>query len=195
MQALAPSEREVVIAQLSESFAQDRLSLGEFEHRVAAAYRATTVADLTALTVDLTDRTDLAAGTRVAQSPYAGTSMMVGRVSAIWGNVERRDAGSVPLYLELQAIVGNVELDLRAALFAPGITEIAISAVMGNIEVKLPPDIDVENHAHSIVGSIKCQGREWHMAPHAAVSVVRVTGRAVLSSIAITVDEESVRRA
>lgn len=106
MQALAPSEREVVIAQLSESFAQDRLSLGEFEHRVAAAYRATTVADLTALTVDLTDRTDLAAGTRVAQSPYAGTSMMVGYVS-----------------------------------------------------------------------------------------VVRVTGRAVLSSIAITVDEESVRRA
>lgn len=47
LQALAPSEREVVIAQLSESFAQDRLSLGEFEHRVAAAYRATTVADLT----------------------------------------------------------------------------------------------------------------------------------------------------
>ena len=49
----ATREREAVIAQLSAGFADDRLSLEEFESRVSAAYRATTTTDLVALAADL----------------------------------------------------------------------------------------------------------------------------------------------
>src|SRR5256885_17237610 len=46
-------ERERVIQQLSDHFANDRLSLDELEARMDLAYKAATVTDLQRLTADL----------------------------------------------------------------------------------------------------------------------------------------------
>ena len=52
---VSPAARERVIALLTEGYAQDHLTLDEFERRAAAAYAARTPADLATLTADLGD--------------------------------------------------------------------------------------------------------------------------------------------
>src|SRR5689334_14865788 len=105
------AERERVVEQLSQAFAQDLLPLEEFERRVALAYRVESPGDLRALTVDL-----------VAPAPTSGamTPATSQRIGAVLSNMERRGMQVVPARLEVRAFLANVELDLaRARLSSP----------------------------------------------------------------------------
>lgn len=128
--------RDRVIVQLTESFARDELGIEEFEARIDAAYCAQSQADLDALVADIR-RPD----------PYEGAAIVVAReerkdeghaattlgplvrvesrpvVRALFSNIERGDPSVMPRVTELEAIFGNIELDLRRATFAPGVTE------------------------------------------------------------------------
>src|SRR4051794_28233707 len=127
---VSPAARERVIALLSERYAQDYLSLDEFERRAAAAYAARTPADLAALTADLGD----------AGVPAARPSLPAMNVGVVLGSIVR-DMHAVPRVLDVRTVLGNVELDLTHATFAPGVTEIALHAFMGNIEIQLPAHV------------------------------------------------------
>ena len=61
---VSPAARERVIALLTDRYAQDHLSLDEFERRAAAAYSARTPDDLATLTADLGDTGDTVPGVR-----------------------------------------------------------------------------------------------------------------------------------
>lgn len=171
-------EREHVIERLAHCFAHDLIPVEEYEYRVDAAYRAPTRAALAALVGDLApdDLLDTAAAT-----------MLPRQVSAILGNVEQSISGMVPPLLRVRAILGNTELDLSRARFAPGVTEIYILGLMGNVEIVLPPGVEVENHGASFLGNFEYHGAPGRtVVPAGSLCVVRLTGRAVMSSVAIT---------
>src|SRR5215207_6929038 len=120
---VSPAARDQVIAELTDRYAHDHLTLEEFERRAAAAYAATTPAALTALTADLGSNDSLA---RRSSGPAMNIGVMLGNVV--------RSLHTVPSRLEVRSLLGNVELDLTRSIFAPGVTEISLHAMMGNIE-------------------------------------------------------------
>ena len=179
---VSPAARERVIAQLTEGYAQDHLSLDEFERRAAAAYAARTSDDLAALTVDLAD----------SGVPAARASLPSMNVGVVLGSIVR-EMHAVPRALEVRTVLGNVELDLTHASFAPGVTEISLHAFMGNIEIQLPPHVGVEDHVSAVLGSFEYRrhprATSWAESHH-VTSVVRFTGRVTMSSAEVVIRKD-----
>lgn len=179
-------QREVIVQHLSVQFAADRLTMDELERRLELVYKATTPAELAALTADLPafpsplSPSALPAGGR-ALGVHA---IMSTRIRALLGNVERGGLMTIPAYLEVRATLGNVELDLREAHFG-AITEIAIRSVLGNVEIILPSGVRVENDGRAILGSFTCDVSPGAMPMVGTSPIVRFTGRAVLGNVEI----------
>jgi len=95
-------------------------------------------------------------------------------IRAILSGQERKLAGLVPRELKLKSRMGYVELDLRDATFAPGITTIDVRSFMGYVEIRLPAGLRVENHGQALFGYFAVKGLDED-----AERVVRITGRAV----------------
>lgn len=167
------SARERVVERLQASFADDSLSLDEFERRVAAAYQVKSDGELDALVADL------------AQTSSATAVPAYGRIVTILSNNERNGAMPIPRRLEIVSIMGNVELDISGATFAPGLTEIEISAVFGNVELTVPLGMRVESAGDAFVGNFDCKVPNVYDSAGDAERVLRITGHAVFSSVEI----------
>ena len=185
--SVSPAERERVIAELTERFAHDHLTIDEFERRAAAAYAATTPAALTMLTADF----------RRSETPVvARASGPVLHIGAVLGSVVKDGPPQMPDKLEVRSVAANVELDLTRCQFPPGITEIAVRAFMGNIEIQLPNNVGLEDHVSTVLGSFEYRRHpravSW-AASSGVNSVVRFTGRVVMSSVEVVVrgDEQA----
>lgn len=166
-------ERERVVDLLQLRFADDHLSLDEFERRVAAAYQAKTAEELCTLVADL--------------APVTAASMVPehGKLSAIFSSNERDGAMPVPRRFEIVAVFGNVELDLSNATFTAGLTEIYVSAVLGNVELTLPLGIRVECSGNGLFGTFDCKAGSIAGYAADADRIVRITGRSVFASVEI----------
>ena len=78
-------------------------------------------------------------------------------------------------------VLGNAQLDFRDAAVPRGVAEIAIDAILGNVEITLPAGMSVENHGIGLLGSFECR-------PPAGAALrgrVRITGRSTLSAVTI----------
>ena len=180
---LTTAEREGAVARLSSAFANDAITMEEFERRTTLALRAASAAELAALVADLPAAAD-AAGLASAGNAVTRTSD-VQRMRAVFGNLERGGTMDVPARLEIRAIFGNVELDLSAARFGEGVTEIAVRAVCGNVEMRLPEGAIVENRGSGILASFTSRARKGDAASAGAHVRILVTGRAVLGNVEI----------
>ncbi len=152
--------RERVIDLLTRHFANDELTEAQLEARLQDVYAARTTQDLDAVVAGLPS---------LAAAPRSDTN-----IRAILSGQERKLAGLVPRELKLKSRMGYVELDLRDATFAPGITTIDVRSFMGYVEIRLPAGLRVENHGHALFGYFAVKGLDED-----AERVVRITGRAV----------------
>ena len=186
---LAVSEaRERVLEQLSDAFAKDELGLDEFEARVDDAYQASTEVGLQALVKDLSAAPG-AARTELVVSGTAATALALPagrapRVLAVLGNVERRGRFQVQSGYRATSVLGNIELDLRDVELPDGVTEIRVRAVLGNIEITVPPHLPVECEGTGILASFAALNR---MPAEGAEGgpVLRIVGSAVLGNVEI----------
>ena len=174
---LSTERREEAAAVLARGFAGDALSLDEFEDRVAMVWRAATEEELSALVADLPAPIRSPAALPAVGGPASAPS----RIRVVLGNHERGGAMELPQRLDVRVVAGNAELDLRHATFTHPVTEIAIDAILGNVEITLPAGISVENHGIALLGSFECRP-PGGTARHGAL---RITGRAVLSAVTI----------
>src|SRR5215212_10172863 len=94
---VSPAARERVIAILTERYAQDHLTLDEFERRATAAYAAQTTAALMSLTADLGG----------GEVPVARASLPAMNVGVVLGSIVR-DMHAVPRQLEIRTVLGNI---------------------------------------------------------------------------------------
>ena len=110
-------------------------------------------------------------------------------VGVVLGSIVR-NMHAVPRALDVRTVLGNVELDLTHASFAPGVTEISLHAFMGNIEIQLPPHVGVEDHVSAVLGSFEYRrhprATSWAESHH-VTSVVRFTGRVTMSSAEVVI--------
>jgi cell wall-active antibiotic response 4TMS protein YvqF len=81
---------------------------------------------------------------------------------------------------------GSVTIDLTSAHFGQGTSRIEVVAIMGSIEVFVPPDVRVECDGDAILGSFEILGQKWSR-PAEGAPTVHVTGTAYLGSVEIKV--------
>ena len=151
--------RERIIEQLKRHYANDELTEAEYESRLKEAYAARSVADLENIVADLP----------APLTPRGDTT-----IRATLSGQERRLAGLLPNEITVRSRMGYIELDLRDATFAPGVTTIDVRSFMGYVEIHLPEGVRVENHGRALFGYFAMKGLDED-----SESVVRITGRAV----------------
>jgi len=148
--------RDRVIARLSDHFAHDALDVDEFERRVTVAQTAEDPGQIEALLGDLPD---LAGGATAVPAvvPTVVTALVPDErdsdtLYAIFGGIDRRGTWTVPRRMKIVAVFGGANLDLREARFPPGVVELDVTAVMGGINIVVPPGLAVQMHGSAIMG-------------------------------------------
>jgi hypothetical protein len=180
-----PEVRESAVQQLCAHYAADTLEAAEFERRLDRAYAAVTVAELHTLLGDLPPLPEA-----VREAPY--TLARPENVStrqlafALMGASERSGAWTPPRHMIAVALMGGVELDYREAHFPAGVSEITCVALMGAVEIVVPPWVRVEVNGIAVMGAFE-KGGEGETALEPGSPVLRVGGLATWGAVEITV--------
>lgn len=181
--------REHTVARLCEHFAQDDLTLEELERRIDVAQRATDPADLEQLLRDLQPKVPAvpqqqAMPARV--SPAAPVQRKEqGMLIALMGGVERRGAWRPAADTFVLALMGGADLDFREVQLPPGVTEINVLAVMGGVDIVVPPDLAVEAAGIAIMGGFA--HRNPPATPHPDAPLLKINGFALMGGVDISV--------
>jgi hypothetical protein len=186
---VSPASREQVVQDLAEHFAQDRLSLPEYERRVELAYRASSADALRDLTKDLTPVPPVrVAGSAFPAAPPAGADVpqqwapRAKTFFALMSGVIRRGNWLVPARSRAVAFMGGVSLDLREATLTSPVTDIYVFAMMGGVEIIVPPNVRLESDGFAIMGGFEDQLREPASRDPDA-PLVRIHGLAIMGGV------------
>jgi hypothetical protein len=180
-----------VISALSTAFAQDDLTVEEFERRVDIAHRTSALSDLNALLADLPAPLPVpASGAQPAPAPApALASPSEVRDSenmvAIMGGVERHGAWVPARQSHIFVLMGGAELDFREARLAPGVTEVTIVCAMGGVEIVVPPGLTVDVSGIAIMGGFG--GRRAATPADASAPLLRVNGFALMGGVDVDI--------
>jgi hypothetical protein len=169
------ADRERVATALQRASADGRLELDELDQRLAAAYAAKTFADLEPLTRDL----PAPAGPEGSGHELQPTSRWG---LAMFGGFSRKGAWVVPRRFRAVVFCGGGQIDLRHARFTAAETRITIFALMGGVEVVVPPE------AHVVANGVAVMGG-WDQPADAASTPggpqVTVNGLAIMGGVGV----------
>jgi len=123
-----------------------------------------------------------------ADYPVAKTPPQTAGVVSFLSSHERQGWWELPRHFRALAVLGNVELDLREAEIGLGVSVIEAVAVMGNIEITVPPDVAVESDGDSLLGSFVVKYAKGVSASTATgYKKVHITGTAYAASVEVHV--------
>jgi hypothetical protein len=106
-------------------------------------------------------------------------------VVAIMGGAMRKGRWSPARTNVALSVMGGTHLDFREAILGPGVTDVKVFAMMGGVEIVVPPGINVESHGIGIMGGFD------HVTDYGENAVdaptLRITGLALMGGVEITV--------
>jgi len=198
--------REQKISELSQHFANDDLSLEDLERRIERVYKAISVAELDAITADLTSVAGvpnggaaLAPADRIAHvardanlivAPSPAIEAPRGRLLSIMSSHRRVGRWTVPRDLHVFALWSDSRLDLTTAVLpVGGVVNIEITSIMASFRVIVSPDMHVINDMHAFMSDMRNSADA--MVPGTVASartpVIRLTGTAFMSDFKVKV--------
>ncbi len=198
MTELGPGEvggvRQAAIDALCEHFANDALSVEEFERRVEAAHKAESTEDLRRLLADLPTG-DLPIR-REDPNPVPMTRMQAtvsphrvkekGLMVAALGGVDRKGRWLPARQNYVVAVMGGIHLDFREALLPPGDTEVWIFTLMGGAEIVVPPGLAVESDGVAIMGGFEHK-EEAPLQVDPNAPLLRLRGLAIMGGVDVSI--------
>ncbi|MGW2518118.1 DUF1707 SHOCT-like domain-containing protein [Streptomyces sp. NPDC001617] len=155
------ADRERVAEVLRDALAEGRLDMEEFEERLEATYKARTYGELAPITRDLPVGQVAVPKVDMVKHPEpdgSWTSRIVGGEGssswavAVMSGFERKGRWTVPRQFNCFAFMGGGEIDLREANFAAGEVEINCIAIMGGMNIIVPPGVEVVVRGIGIMG-------------------------------------------
>ncbi|WP_405872368.1 DUF1707 domain-containing protein [Streptomyces sp. NBC_00005] len=155
------ADRERVAEVLRDALAEGRLDMEEFEERLEATYKARTYGELTPITRDLPGDGVAAPPVSLVKEPVQSGSragrIVGGEGSSSWAvavmsGFQRKGRWTVPKVFNCFAFWGGGEIDLREANFADREVEINCVAIMGGVNVIVPPGVEVVVRGIGIMG-------------------------------------------
>ncbi|GAA3069467.1 DUF1707 SHOCT-like domain-containing protein [Streptomyces glomeratus] len=155
------ADRERVAEVLRDALAEGRLDMGEFEERLEATYQARTYGELAPITRDLPAAGVGAPAVSLVKEPEVAGSwrerVVGGEGSSSWAvavmsGFQRKGRWTAPRRFNCFAFWGGGEIDLREAYFADREVEINCVAIMGGMNVIVPPGVEVVVRGIGIMG-------------------------------------------
>ena len=178
-------ERERVIQQLSDHFANDRISLDELESRLERAYKAATISDLRQLTKDLAAPAESSLPARLPSEEPPALPSDHERVVAIMSETSRRGPWVVPQRLDLLTVMADTTIDLTQAVLPAGIIDIHVRSLWAAVKIVVPPGLQVVSRVSSLMSSVHGGGEPNDSAEGAwkQGTVVRLSGWALMAEV------------
>ncbi|MGD2154499.1 MAG: DUF1707 domain-containing protein [Gemmatimonadales bacterium] len=176
-----PEQRDRVTAELCEHFAAGHIELDALESRLAAVDEAKDERELAELVGDLPA---LAAAAAAAPPVVAEPRSERGWALAVMGGASRKGEWSPPRRLRAVAVMGGIELDFRDARLAPGETQVTVVALMGGVEIVVPPGLPVTVRGVGILGAVD-QAEQSADEVDASAPHLRVTALALMGGVDI----------
>jgi hypothetical protein len=185
------ADRERVSEQLRDALAEGRLDMEEFEERLEATYKARTYGELAPITRDLPGAAAMAPVSMVKPPAESGTwagRIVGGEGSSSWGvailsGFERKGSWTVPRRFNSFAFMGGGEIDLREANFADREVVVNCVAIMGGVNIVVPPGVEVVVRGLGIMGGF--DHREEGRAGDPGAPRVIVTGFAFWGGVGV----------
>lgn len=187
-------EREETITRLTDAFAADLIDVDEFEERVDKAHQASDIETLVSLRSDVSappdsgpevHRTALQPVSKDVQEALVRAQPKAKWVLAILSGAERKGQWRVPKKLRVTTLMGGAVIDFREAIMTPGLTEISVMALMGGIEVIVPPTLAVECEGWGIAGTFESLDR-FPVVADPERPFLRIKGMAVAGAVEIS---------
>jgi hypothetical protein len=175
------TDRERVVAMLTEALGDGRLTPDEHSERTVAALSARTLGDLAALTADLA---------APAQQPLRLDGGQA--IAALFSTEERYGRWVVPSVVTCSAVFGEAVVDLREAILQDRHVVLNVYAFFGRIRLIVPAGVDVVMNGTGIVG--RQRGGTTRTVPAAVdVPVIEVRGYLVMSEVLVRTPPRSRR--
>lgn len=183
-------EKQRAVDRLRAHYVRDDIDVDQYESMVDQAWGADSPDDLDRLFTRLPVLADSEAGSDaavLAAAPLAarpGDVREFGMQVAILSGSERKGSWVPARRMHSLAFMGGAGLDFREARFGPGVTEVTILAVMGGVDVIVPPGITVETHGMGIMGGFDSYSQtvdsDDPMAP-----VLKIRGLAIMGGVEV----------
>ncbi|MFE6826159.1 DUF1707 domain-containing protein [Streptomyces sp. NPDC057690] len=155
------ADRERVAEVLRDALAEGRLDMTEFEERLEETYKARTYGELAPITRDLpvagvTPPVVSLHKEPIEEGSWAGR-IVGGEGSSAWAvavmsGFQRRGRWTAPRRFNCFTFWGGGEIDLREANFAAGEIEINCVAIMGGVQITVPPGVEVVVRGIGVMG-------------------------------------------
>lgn len=188
MGALSPEERQATVDRLCAHFARDAMNTTELERRLDIAYAARTRAELVALERDLPALRSETRPAVPAPAPTASVPVDPARpvqdndlIVSIWGATERKGSWVPPRQLTAVTVMGGTDLDFRQATFATEAVSIRLLALMGGVDIVVPPGVRVEWGGIALMGGVTMPEPGTPPAPDAPV--IRLSGLVCMGGV------------
>jgi len=171
-----PEQRDRVTAELCEHFAAGHIELDALESRLAAVDEAADEKELVELVRDLPALAPSSPSVAAVAEPRRER----GWALAVMGGASRKGEWSPPHRLNALAVMGGIELDFRDARLAPGETQVTVVALLGGVEIVVPPGLPVTVRGLGILGAVdqveQAAGDVDPNAPHLRVTALACMG-------------------
>jgi hypothetical protein len=138
------AEREATVTRLQTAVGEGRIDLDEFSQRAAAAYAATTTAELDALLVDLPAPGPAGPVGEVGEAPAGEV------VSSLFGDAKLSPVTVVPE--RVTTVFGDVRIDLRGLRTSAGTVQLQLGTVFGDVEVIVSEGVTAEMSGFTVFG-------------------------------------------
>lgn len=192
--AVLAQQRETVVQQLTDACAADIIDVEEFERRIGLAHQSNEPTALQRLVQDFAESTSANTAASLAVSPAQQVRPALARtdtqksMTVILNQLNKDGPWQVPAPPQVCAALGASASDFRQVQFDSAHTQLRLHLSLGNVEIIVPPTMNVEIDATAILGSIERKGP----APTAPIArgpntpTLRITGYAILSSVEIS---------
>lgn len=191
----SPAERDRTAVLLSRHFARDHLDVEELERRLDRAYAARSADELRGLTSDLPELPREAApeaAPEPASVAVAGPTVEAGVemterevLVGIMGGTERKGAWTPPRHTIAVVVMGGAGLDFREARLGAKEVRVTVLAIMGGVEILVPPGMRVEVAGSALMGAF--EHRADGLSPGAGAPVLRIDGLALMGGVEVKV--------
>ena len=194
--------RERIIKMLEDHYAFGHLTLTQYENRLSVATNTESKGDLIPLVLDLPSLPGSPVGNgkggpakdrevsvdSSSLSVNRGAVRESGAIVGFLSGISRKGVWRPPRNLNVTAVLAGVELDFRQAELPPGETVVDVFCLLGGVEIKVPPDLNVEVEGTAVLGGFEDRSRG---SADRTGPVLRITGFALLGGVDVKVKRKT----
>ena len=185
--------REQVVEVLMEHFSRNVMDMDEFEGLLDSVNRCSTTSELRELLSKLPPLESLKSATDLMSAP-GGPPVVVdadrvrprGFLLSVLSGTTRAGRWIPARKSFALGVLGGISLDFREAVLGAGVTDVNVLAVLGVVEIIVPPEMAVEVDGMAVLGGFEYQ---TNAPPRTDPNppILRVRGLAVLAGVNVEV--------